>query len=180
MWENAPNAFITVRSSKSLRPLRALQTLTTTERKKAKISNEDDFFIHKRRFFLILVLLSSFRRCWSVLLFHRKKKKKKFCRERETWQQKKERDFRFSLKRHTTQKSRIITHHHNRSSFFSAIQRHFSATPLFVSEIQRQKKQRRQFLFLLFETRFTRVSRSIVNTISIFIQRTTSGERFFL
>ena len=104
------------------------------ERKKAKISNEDDFFIHKRRFFLILVLLSSFRRCWSVLLFHRKKKKKKFCRERETWQQKKERDFRFSLKRHTTQKSRIITNHHNRSSFFSAIQRHFSATPLFVSE----------------------------------------------
>ena len=180
MWENAPNAFITVRSSKSLRPLRALQTLTTTERKKAKISNEDDFFIHKRRFFLILVLLSSFRRCWSVLLFHRKKKKKKFCRERETWQQKKERDFRFSLKRHTTQKSRIITHHHNRSSFFSAIQRHFSATPLFVSEIQRQKKQRRQFLFLLFETRFTRVLSSIVNTISIFIQRTTSGERFFL
>ena len=171
---------ITVRSSKSLGPLRALQTLTTTERKKAKISNEDDFFIHKRRFFLILVLLSSFRRCWSVLLFHRKKKKKKFCRERETWQQKKERDFRFSLKRHTTQKSRIITHHHNRSSFFSAIQRHFSATPLFVSEIQRQKKQRRQFLFLLFETRFTRVSSSIVNTISIFIQRTTSGERFFL
>jgi len=180
VWENAPNAFITVRSSKSLRPLRALQTLTTTERKKAKISNEDDFFIHKRRFFLILVLLSSFRRCWSGVLFHRKKKKKKFCRERETWQQKKERDFRFSLKRHTTQKSRIITHHHNRSSFFSAIQRHFSATPLFVSEIQRQKKQRRQFLFLLFETRFTRVSSSIVNTISIFIQRTTSGERFFL
>ena len=112
MWENAPNAFITVRSSKSLRPLRALQTLTTTERKKAKISNEDDFFIHKRRFFLILVLLSSFRRCWSVLLFHRKKKKKKFCRERETWQQKKERDFRFSLKRHAQIKhasSHIIT-----------------------------------------------------------------------
>ena len=181
MWENAPNAFITVRSSKSLRPLRALQTLTTTERKKAKISNEDDFFIHKRRFFLILVLLSSFRRCWSVLLFHpARRKRKNFVRERETWQQKKERDFRFSLKRHTTQKSRIITHHHNRSSFFSAIQRHFSATPLFVSEIQRQKKQRRQFLFLLFETRFTRVRSSIVNTISIFIQRTTSGERFFL
>ena len=180
MWENAPNAFITVRSSKSLRPLRALQTLTTTERKKAKISNEDDFFTHKRRFFLILVLLSSFRRCWSVFLFHRsKKKKKKFVRERETWQQKKERDFRFSLKRHAHKKSRIITHH-NRSSFFSAIQRHFSATPLFVSEIKRQKKQRRQFLFLLFETRFTRVLSSIVNTISIFIQRTTSGERFFL
>ena len=180
MWENAPNAFITVRSSKSLRPLRALQTLTTTERKKAKISNEDDFFIHKRRFFLILVLLSSFRRCWSVFLFHRsKKKKKKFVRERETWQQKKERDFRFSLKRHA-HKNHASSHIHNRSSFFSAIQRHFSATPLFVSEIQRQKKQRRQFLFLLFETRFTRVSSSIVNTISIFIQRTTSGERFFL
>ena len=109
MWENAPNAFITVRSSKSLRPLRALQTLTTTERKKAKISNEDDFFIHKRRFFLILVLLSSFRRCWSVFLFHpARRKRKNFVRERETWQQKKERDFRFSLKRHTTQKSRII------------------------------------------------------------------------
>ena len=178
MWENAPNAFITVRSSKSLRPLRALQTLTTTERKKAKISNEDDFFIHKRRFFLILVLLSSFRRCWSVFLFHRSKKKKKICRERETWQLKRER-FSFLVETSRTQKSRIITHH-NRSSFFSVIQRHFSATPLFVSEIQRQKKQRRQFLFLLFETRFTRVLSSIVNTISIFIQRTTSGERFFL
>ena len=181
MWENAPNAFITVRSSKSLRPLRALQTLTTTERKKAKISNEDDFFIHKRRFFLILVLLSSFRRCWSVFLFHHsKKKKKKFVRERETWQQKKERDFRFSLKRHTHTK---ITHHHTSQQEFFLLcdfQRHFSATPLFVSEIKRQKKQRRQFLFLLFETRFTRVSSSIVNTISIFIQRTTSGERFFL
>jgi hypothetical protein len=35
-------------------------------------------------------------------------------------------------------------------------------------------------LFLLFETRFTRVLSSVVNTISIFIQRTTSGERFFL
>ena len=179
MWENAPNAFITVRSSKSLRPLRALQTLTTTERKKAKISNEDDFFIHKRRFFLILVLLSSFRRCWSVFLFHQQEEKEKICRERETWQQKKERDFRFSLKRHA-HKNHASSHIHNRSSFFSAIQRHFSATPLFVSEIQRQKKQRRQFLFLLFETRFTRVSSSIVNTISIFIQRTTSGERFFL
>ena len=180
MWENAPNAFITVRSSKSLRPLRALQTLTTTERKKAKISNEDDFFIHKRRFFLILVLLSSFRRCWSVFLFHRsKKKKKKFCqRERDVAAEKRER-FSFLVETSRTQKSRIITHH-NRSSFFSAIQRHFSATPLFVSEIKRQKKQRRQFLFLLFETRFTRVRSSIVNTISIFIQRTTSGERFFL
>lgn len=148
--------------------------------RKQKFQTRMTFSLTKGGSFFILVLLSSFRRCWSVLLFHRKKKKKKFCRERETWQQKKERDFRFSLKRHTTQKSRIITHHHNRSSFFSAIQRHFSATPLFVSEIQRQKKQRRQFLFLLFETRFTRVSSSIVNTISIFIQRTTSGERFFL
>ena len=116
----------------SLGPLRALQTLTTTERKKAKISNEDDFFTHKRRFFFDFGPFVD--RCWSVFLFHHKKKKKKICRERETWQQKKERDFRFSLKRHTTQKSRIITHHHNRSSFFSAIQRHFSATPLFVSE----------------------------------------------
>ena len=149
--------------------------------RKQKFQTRMTFSLTKGGSFLILVLLSSFRRCWSVFLFHHsKKKKKKFVRERETWQQKKERDFRFSLKRHTTQKSRIITHHHNRSSFFSAIQRHFSATPLFVSEIQRQKKQRRQFLFLLFETRFTRVSSSIVNTISIFIQRTTSGERFFL
>ena len=149
--------------------------------RKQKFQTRMTFSLTKRRFFLILVLLSSFRRCWSVLLFHRsKKKKKKFVRERETWQQKKERDFRFSLKRHAHNKTRIITHHHNRSSFFSAIQRHFSATPLFVSEIQRQKKQRRQFLFLLFETRFTRVRSSIVNTISIFIQRTTSGERFFL
>ena len=101
MWENAPNAFITVRSSKSLRPLRALQTLTTTERKKAKISNEDDFFIHKRRFFFDFgpfVLFSTMLVCLSFP--PSKKKKKKFVRERETWQQKKERDFRFSLKRH--------------------------------------------------------------------------------
>ena len=149
--------------------------------RKQKFQTRMTFSLHKRRFFLILVLLSSFRRCWSVLLFHRsKKKKKKFCqRERDVAAEKRER-FSFLVETSRTQKSRIITHHHNRSSFFSAIQRHFSATPLFVSEIQRQKKQRRQFLFLLFETRFTRVSSSIVNTISIFIQRTTSGERFFL
>ena len=121
----------------SLGPLRALQTLTTTERKKAKISNEDDFFTHhKRRFFFILVLLSSFRRCWSVFLFHRRKKKKKNFVERETWQLKRER-FSFLVETSRTQKSRIITHH-NRSSFFSVIQRHFSAT-LFVSEIKRRR-----------------------------------------
>ena len=111
MWENAPNAFITVRSSKSLRPLRALQTLTTTERKKAKISNEDDFFIHKRRFFLILVLLSSFRRCWSVFLFHRsKKKKKKFCqRERDVAAEKRER-FSFLVETSRTQIKHASSH----------------------------------------------------------------------
>ena len=101
MWENAPNAFITVRSSKSLGPLRALQTLTTTERKKAKISNEDDFFTHKRRFFFDFgpfVLFSTMLVCLSFP--PQQEEKKKFVRERETWQQKKERDFRFSLKRH--------------------------------------------------------------------------------
>ena len=111
-----------------------------------------------------------------------RRKRKKFCqRERDVAAEKRER-FSFLVETSHTNKTRIITHHHNRSSFFfSVIQRHFSATPLFVSEIQRRKKQRRQFLFLLFETRFTRVRSSIVNTISIFIQRTTSsGERFFL
>lgn len=113
MWENAPNAFITVRSSKSLRPLRALQTLTTTERKKAKISNEDDFFIHKRRFFLILVLLSSFRRCWSVLLFHRSKKKKRKNlseRERDVAAEKRER-FSFLVETSRTHKNHAPSSH---------------------------------------------------------------------
>ena len=128
--------YTTVRSSKSLGPLRALQTLTTTERKKAKISNEDDFFTHTKggRFFFYFgpfVLFSTMR---SVFLFHRSKKKKKNCRERETWQLKRER-FSFLVETSRTNKTRIITHHHNGSSFFFCdFQRHFSATPLFVSE----------------------------------------------
>ena len=172
---------IPVRSSKSLGSSSCASNAYDDREKESKnFKTRMTFSLTKGGSFLILVLLSSFRRCWSVFLFHHsKKKKKKFVRERETWQQKKERDFRFSFETSHVQKSRIITHH-NRSSFFSVIQRHFSATLLFVSEIQRQKKQRRQCLFLLFETRFTRVSSSIVNTISIFIQRTTSGERFFL
>ena len=77
--------YTTVRSSKSLGPLRALQTLTTTERKKAKISNEDDFFTHKRRFFFDFgPFADAIGAIGSVLLFHRsKKKKKKILSERE-------------------------------------------------------------------------------------------------
>ena len=168
----------TVRSSKSLRPLRALQTRTTTERKKSKnFKRGCDFFTHeKRRFFF------DFGRRWSVFLFHRSKKKKKNLseRERDVAAEKRER-FSFLVETSHTNKTRTITNH-NRSSFFSAIfndtflRHHFS--------FQRYKATKettsRQFLFLLFETRFTRVLSSVVNTISIFIQRTTSGERFFL
>ena len=163
----------------SLGPLRALQTLTTTERKKAKISNEDDFFTHhKRRFFFDFgpfVLFSTMLVCLSFP--PQQEEKKKFCRERETWQLKRER-FSFLVETSRTQKSRIITHH-NRSSFFSVIQRHFSAT-LFVSEIKRRRNNVVSFCSFFSRRGFTRVSSSIVNTISIFIQRTTSGERFFL
>ena len=126
------------------------------------------------------VLFSTMLVCPS---FHHSKKKKKIFveRERDVAAEKRER---FSFLVETSRTQIKHAHHHTSSQqeFFLLcdFQRHFSATPVFVSEIQRQKKQRRQFLFLLFETRFTRVRSSIVNTISIFIQRTTSGERFFL
>lgn len=131
----------TVRSSKSLRPLRALQTRTTTERKKSKnFKRGCDFFTHeKRRFFF------DFGRRWSVFLFHRsKKKKKKICqRERETWQQKKERDFRFSLKRHTQIKhapSQITTGVLSSLRFSTTL---FCDTTFRFRDTKRQKKQRR-------------------------------------
>ena len=130
---------ITVRSSKSLGPLRALQTLTTTERKKAKISNEDDFFTHKRREVLFdfgpKILFSTMLVCPSFP--PQQEEKKNLSRERDVAAEKRER-FSFLVETSRTQKSRIITHH-NRSSFFSVIQRHFSATPLFVSEIKRRR-----------------------------------------
>ena len=133
----------TVRSSKSLRPLRALQTLTTTERKKAKISNEDDFFTHKRREVLFdfgpKILFSTMLVCPSFP--PQQEEKKNLSRERDVAAEKRER-FSFLVETSRTQKSRIITHH-NRSSFFSVIQRHFSATPLFVSERKREIQRRR-------------------------------------
>ena len=108
--------YTTVRSSKSLGPLRALQTLTTTERKKAKISNARMTFslTKERGSFLILVQKSSFRRCWSVLLFHRSKKKKKknfVERERDVAAEKRER---FSFLVETSHHTKI-THHHTSS-----------------------------------------------------------------
>ena len=67
------------------------------------------------------ILFSTMLVCLSFPPQQEEKEKNFVERERETWQQKKERDFRFSLKRHAhTNKTRIITHH-NRSSFFSAI-----------------------------------------------------------
>ena len=84
--------YTTVRSSKSLGPLRALQTLTTTERKKAKISNEDDFFTHKRRFFFDFgpfVLFSTMLVCLSFP--PQQEEKKKFVeRERDVAAKKRE------------------------------------------------------------------------------------------
>lgn len=144
MWETSPNAFSveqSARQSHSVLFVRFKRLRRQRERKQ-KFQTRMTFSLTKGgRFFLILVQKSSFRRCWSVLLFHRSKKKKKFCRERETWQLKRER-FSFLVETSRTQKSRIITHH-NRSSFFSVIQRHFSATPLFVSERKREIQRRR-------------------------------------
>ena len=129
-----------------LRPLRALQTLTTTERKKAKISNEDDFFTHKRR--EVLFLFWSFCPLFddaglSFFSTTRRKKRKKLSRERETWQQKKERDFRFSLKRHTQIKhapSQITTGVLSSLRFSTTL---FCDTTFRFRDTKRQKKQRR-------------------------------------
>jgi len=91
--KNAFSVCITVRSSKSLRPLRALQTLTTTERKKAKISNEDDFFTHKRREVLFdfgpKILFSTMLVCLSFP--PQQEEKEKICqRERDVAAKKRE------------------------------------------------------------------------------------------
>ena len=103
----------TVRSSKSLRPLRALQTLTTTERKKAKISNEDDFFTHKRREVLFdfgpFVLFSTMLVCLSFP--PQEEKEKNLSRERDVAAEKRER---FSFLVETSHHTKI-THHHTSS-----------------------------------------------------------------
>ena len=176
---------VTVRSSKSLGVLfvRFKRSRRQRERKRKFQTRGCLFHSHKRRFFFDFgpkILFSTM--LGSVFLFHRSKKKKKNLseRERDVAAEKRER-FSFLVETSHTNKTRTITNH-NRSSFFSAIfndtflRHHFS--------FQRYKATKettsRQFLFLLFETRFTRVLSSVVNTISIFIQRTTSGERFFL
>ena len=153
--------------------------------KEAKISNEEnDFFTHKRRgrFFFYFgpkILFSTMLVCPSFPPQQEEKEKNFVERERETWQQKKERDFRFSLKRHTY-KNHASSHIITTGVFFLLC----DSTTLFCDTTfrfrARQLCQKKSFLFLLFETRCTRVRSSIVNTISIFIQRTTSGERFFL
>jgi hypothetical protein len=179
---------VTVRSSKSLGVLfvRFKRSRRQRERKRKFQTRGCLFHSHKRRFFFDFgpkILFSTM--LGSVFLFHRSKKKKKKNlseRERDVAAEKRERFSSFSLKRHTrTQKSRIIITHHNRSSFFSAIQRHLFCDATFrFRDTATKETTFVSFLFLLFETRCTRVRSSIVNTISIFIQRTTSGERFFL
>ena len=133
---------------------------------------------------ILVFLLSSFRRCWSVFLFHRskKKKKKKFVRERErdVAAEKRER-FSFLVETSRTQIKHASSSHIITTGVLSSLR--FSTTLFCDTTFRfraRQLCQKKSFLFLLFETRFTRVLSSIVNTISIFIQRTTSGERFFL
>ena len=121
---------VTVRSSKSLGVLfvRFKRSRRQRERKRKFQTRGCLFHSHKRRFFFDFgpkILFSTM--LGSVFLFHRSKKKKKTLseRERDVAAEKRERFSSFSLKRHTrTQKSRIIITHHNRSSFFSAIQRH--------------------------------------------------------
>ena len=114
----------------------------------------------------------------------RRKKKNLSERERDVAAEKRERFSCFSLKRHTY-KNHASSSHITTGVLSSLCDSTtlFSATLLFVSERYSDKRNNVvvSFLFLLFETRFTRVRSSIVHTISIFIQRTTkSGERFFL
>ena len=74
------------------------------EKESKNFKREDDFFTHKRkRFFFDFgpkILFSTMLVCPSFPPQQEEKKKILSERERETWQQKKERDFRFSLKRH--------------------------------------------------------------------------------
>ena len=86
----------TVRSSKSLRPLR--NAYDDREKEEQKFQTRMTFSLTKGGSFLILVLLST--DAGLSFFSTQQEEKKKFVRERETWQQKKERDFRFSLKRH--------------------------------------------------------------------------------
>ena len=179
---------VTVRSSKSLDPRRALQTLIYDDREKESknFKREDAFFTHKRkRFFFdfgpkILFLDDAGLSFFSTAA----RRKKKFVRERERRGSRKKREiFKFLVE--TSYTYTKITHHHHTSQqeFFLLCD---STTPFLRRSFsfQRYSDKRNNvvvsFLCLLFETRFTRVRSSIVNTISIFIQRTTSGERFFL
>jgi hypothetical protein len=156
------------------------------EKESENFKREDAFFTHtKGGSFLILVQKSSFRRCWGLSFFSTAaRRKKKFVRERERRGSRKKREiFKFLVE--TSYTYTKITHHHHTSQqeFFLLCD---STTPFLRRSFsfQRYSDKRNNvvvsFLCLLFETRFTRVRSSIVNTISIFIQRTTSGERFFL
>ena len=95
----------------SLGPLRALQTLTTTERKKAKISNEDDFFTHKRREVLFdfgpFVLFSTMLVCLSFP--PQEEKEKNLSRERDVAAEKRER-FSFLVETSRTQIKHASSH----------------------------------------------------------------------
>ena len=158
------------------------------EKESKNFKNEDDLFHSQKKEVLFWFWSKNplFRRCWSVFLSHRSKKKKKKLseRERDVAAEKRERFSCFSLKRHTY-KNHASSSHITTGVLSSLCDSTtlFSATLLFVSERYSDKRNNVvvSFLFLLFETRFTRVRSSIVHTISIFIQRTTkSGERFFL
>jgi hypothetical protein len=178
---------VTVRSSKSLGVLfvRFKRSRRQRERKRKFQTRGCLFHSHKRRFFFDFgpkILFSTM--LGSVFLFHRSKKKKKIVRERERRGSRKKREiFKFLVE--TSYTYTKITHHHHTSQqeFFLLCD---STTPFLRRSFsfQRYSDKRNNvvvsFLCLLFETRFTRVRSSIVNTISIFIQRTTSGERFFL
>lgn len=181
MGNRSKNAFSveqSARQSHSVLFVRFKRVRRQRERR-AKISNEDVTFSLTKKGGSFLILDDAGLSFFSTAA-RRKKKKNLSERERDVAAEKRER-FSFLVETSHTNKTRTITNH-NRSSFFSAIfndtflRHHFS--------FQRYKATKettsRQFLFLLFETRFTRVLSSVVNTISIFIQRTTSGERFFL
>ena len=142
---------VTVRSSKSLGVLfvRFKRSRRQRERKRKFQTRGCLFHSHKRRFFFDFgpkILFSTM--LGSVFLFHRKKKKK-FCqRERDVAAEKRERFSCFSLKRHTYKNHASSSH--ITTGVLSSLRFNdtFSATLLFVSKIQRQKKQRRRQFFV--------------------------------
>ena len=143
MGNRSKNAFSveqSARQSHSVLFVRFKRVRRQRERR-AKISNEDVTFSLTKKGGSFLILDDAGLSFFSTAA---RRKKKKICqRERETWQQKKERDFRFSLKRHTQIKhapSQITTGVLSSLRFSTTL---FCDTTFRFRDTKRQKKKRR-------------------------------------